>query len=454
MDSNVTPATQSPHLHPGEWGQIEILPAPADHPFGKLNAIEVTLHRWTPSSGVQSLFPPGHRLEFWCVRGSDGLRRFLPKMAWDVGYGPFLLNAAAGGIAVLERPWQTATAEKRSDNCNYYRLRHLIYQWSFNRKRGLNREFHRLEDIALRSNERPDDSVSTIIPEWAFWEPGQIEAEPLPQDEQLRRLTGEGRAEAARLGRSLEDEGDLINFGIIGLARKDPLDVNGSASARALELIRKSVWEDYELSSEPAVEIKDEVEDRIWDSFRKHNHLSTDAFHQWFYKDLDNLVGQISKRNRNNRRISRDQVNRALGELVWEGYLVISDFVECQMRMFKAALSEPLTPDEQKWFDACYRAQPRYGGLIPLMLHSQFQLLKPILVESLEGDSDGSLEATVVTSVLVHTEMVNARREADKRSKNNTSVGRAKHRATQPAFVEPVNIEDLPVACDGDEDNC
>lgn len=454
MDSNVTPDTVLPHLQPGEWGQIEILPAPADHPFGELNNVEVTLHRWTPKPAVQNLFPPSHRLEFWCVRGPDGLRRFLPKMAWDVGYGPFLMNAAAGGIAVLERPWQAATAEERSDNCNYYRLRHLIYQWSFNRKRTLNREFTRLEDIVLRSNERPDDSVSTIIPEWAFWEPGQVEAEPLPQYEQLLRFTAEGRAEAARLERCLAQERDLINLGIIGLARKDPLAVNGAASARVLELIRKSVWEDYELSGKSAVEIKDEVEDRLWDSFGKHNHLSTDAFHQWFFEDVDNLVGQISKRNRNNRQISRDQVNQALGELVWEAYLVVSDFVECQMRLFKAALPQPLTLEEQRWFDACYRMQPRYGGLIPLMLHSQFQLLKPILVESLEGDSDGSLEATVVTSVLIHAEMVKARREADKRSKNNTSVGRAKHRATQPAFVEPVNIEDLPVACEGDADNC
>ncbi|MDB5390634.1 MAG: hypothetical protein JWM11_6280 [Planctomycetaceae bacterium] len=441
MDANSGRVTDAP-LSPRDWGQIEIIPAPIDCPFQGMGAVEVVIYRWIPRVEVRTLFPPGHLLDFWCIRGVDGFRRLLPVTAVKSGCGAFLVNSAASGMAFIERPWQNATPEVRSNNCNYYRFRQLIYQWSSSEKRSLNRELTRLEDLRLRSNERPDISISTIVPEWAFWNQTNVPEETRSQDEQMTLFVEAARSEAARCGRPAVAETDLINLGIIGLARNDPFAVIGSTNARLLTLIRKSVWEDYGPDLEFNSDIKNEVEGRLWDSFRKHNHLSTDAFHEWFFKDIDNLIGQISKRKRNNHSISRDQVNQALGELVWESFQVTSKLAAHQMRWFKAVLPEALCSEEELWFNALYETKAQYGGLIPLMLHSRFKLFHPLMLELLSIRSDGSSEAALVTSILMHAEMVKARRDADTRSKNNTGRNRARHQASIPSYVEPVEICD------------
>jgi hypothetical protein len=403
--------------------------------------MDVAIYSWIPHPEVRAHFPLGHKLDFWCICDTDGIRQFVPELALRIGWGGFLVNASCGGMAILEQRWRGASAEVRSNNCNHYRLRQLIYQWSFNDKRSLNREFTRLEDLTLRPNERPDPSISTIIPEWAFWNSHDVRQDPRSQNEQMELFRQAAQAEVERCGRTSATEVELISFGIVGLARRDPLNVNCSTNELVLTKIRKSVWEEYDPKLEFSSDIKNEIEDRLWEALRKHIELPNEEFHRWFFDDVDNLVTQISKRKRNGRVISRKQVNRAFGELVWEAYLSTSELVAEQFRMFEGVLPDRLSEKERELFNAFFRPQRHFGGLIPLLLYPRFKLLKPTLIESISNNSDNSLAPAIITSILIYAEMVKAKRDAETRAKKSTRSDRTSHRASAPTHADPVDID-------------
>jgi hypothetical protein len=138
------------------FGKLEPLEADSFIERTQAAGIDANAMDWIPNRRVLRLIPRGFRLPLQLVRGTDGLRRILPRCTAR----EFLVRAATGGLAVIQRVRKLAKDDRQS-----YRLMSLLFQWSFSDRRLTSRTIQRAEDLTLRRSERSGDSDRDILPD-------------------------------------------------------------------------------------------------------------------------------------------------------------------------------------------------------------------------------------------------------------------------------------------------
>jgi len=439
--SNQVPTSQVPS--PIALGEIEIGPGDS-HRLHNPPAITVSQYTWTPKREVFGLIADGYNLKMACLTDRQGFRRFIPYVS---GAGPFIVNAAAGGMAVVERHLRSKdlSVHDRAAQLNHYRIRQLIYQWSFSRKRNLQREILRIEDLSLHANERPDSSVLTILPECLTIPDSETEKSEESHQRALKTFLEGGQQAAESLGINNLSEPDLIRFCILAQARLDPVQINECSDAsniRRIRLVRQSLVSDLEYNPDKLAQVKQTVEESLWAAYVKHDGLDSAGFRKWFHQDVDNLVQSIAQRLKtasrhrvksgsqfdNSSPEIRRQVHKSIAELIWEAQQTTSQLVRQMMRQFQFALIPRLTDDELIAFNALYDEHCWSGNLVPLMYHSHFKLLKPLMYELQQPSCSDQTRAAFVNAIFLKTSMIKTRRECDVRRKNSTVGDQAQFR--------------------------
>jgi uncharacterized protein (UPF0147 family) len=406
-------------------GQIEITPMTDGAAIPSREVLSE--YAWTPSVEFQSEYPVNYRLRMKCRTSQSGQRRFEPL---GLGDAVFLLYASSGGMAVLTNSWTSSTddASEWLSALKNYRFQQLIFQWSFNAKRKLKREILRIQDVELQPNERTDSSTETILPDCLA--PGnQHESATERQHAMLLHFKNGFKNPRGTKKERRQHESEFIRQRIRSLARADPMRIQGRDSAGAhSDLVRESIRNEIDLGQVMDPKAIQEVRDRLWDAYQKHDHLNTAEFHAWFFKNLDNMVRSISKRVAVPFELTRKQVQQGFSEMIWDAQKATSFLVQQQMREFKASLDQPLSAEESVAFDALYEAHYWSGGLIPMMFYAHSELLRPLMDELQSPDCCEAARTAFATAVYLKTTMVKNRREADRIRKKQTTEDKETHR--------------------------
>lgn len=394
-------------------GQITVRASSSDL-VTTLPKYSVQTYFWTPHPDVRELFPIGYQFEMTCITEPAGFRRFLPT---DAGVRTLLLVASLGGMAVLTRNWKLRDTdpEERQQELKDYRFRTFTYQWSFSRKRSLQREIRTIGDLSLKPNERHDTLATTILPEWLV---APVEDERLDQTHAraLRDFLAAGRSEAEQQGKRKLTELELIRCSILAAARKDPLKIQGQtaeAARRRGKLIRESLVLD--LGHDTALKTKsmEQIKDRLLSAYHKHDDCDLPKFRKWLFENTDGLVQSIVQRKGGSVELDRKQVHHGFADLIWESIGAISLLARLQLQQFQRDLPMPLSSEELTVFNTLYDEHDWSGTLLPLMFHSHFDLLKPLMQELQQGDSSDESRAAFVNATFLKTWMLKARRDGD-----------------------------------------
>jgi hypothetical protein len=158
---------------------------------------------------------------------------------------------------------------------------------------------------------------------------------------------------------------------------------------------------------------------RLVSLIERHQFDDTAAFDRWFYdasgsvfKAMANLAGFPEGK------LSIPRVRYAMIELGWTSFQFIGRCLDEFANAFAAALPEPLSDREKRYFDAIYRGQSQYGGLPLVMVMQHHQLLRPVVLRTLEHPHNAHLNAILHALLHSYSEIVAARREADRRRKS------------------------------------
>jgi hypothetical protein len=390
--------------------------AAADHPGHRPPQQTVDQYIWTPRSEYEDKFPSGYHLTMLCTTSESGIRRFSPsKGGLD---GSFQLDASQGGIAYLAQYWKTDMVDKRERLAlvNDYRFQRFIFQWSWNRKRQVKREVERIQDIRLRSKERPDVSTTSILPLCLARHSKASTSEQM-HAEAVRTFLGEGLAAANRRENRTVPQAEFIRRRIIELARTDPMEVRrgrNGAKDRCLRMMRDSFLNDTEVRRGAQKKKGQEVRSLLWEAYKRNDHLDTAGFRKWFLEKGDALVQSIVRSSRSPVSLTRPIVHREFSEMVWESIEATSFLVCTQMRGFLVDLPEQLSQTNLAAFNALYEQHWWSGGLIPLMFYTHFDLLWPLFEELFKMDCSDDSQAAFANAVYLKTTMVKNRREADR----------------------------------------
>lgn len=395
-------------------GTIEVRPA-TDHPGNKPSQRTVDQYIWTPHAEFRDEFPTDYRLEMDCFTVQSGNRRFLPSKGY--ADGSFLLHASVGGMAYLTRDWKRSAVDQdeRSAQLKDYRFQQFLFQWSWNKKRRMDREIQSIHDIYLRIQERIDSFTTSILPVWITRFHGQTDPKRVDA-EVIRTFLGEGIEEANRQGNAQISEAEFIRRRIIDIARTDPMQVNRECQGigkRRVEMIRESFLSDVDIGREVRVPEGREVRSRLWEAYQRHDDRDTAGFRKWMFEEGDALVQSIARPKRDAINPTRETVHHEFAEMVWESIQATSFLVRTQMQGFLADLPEPLSEADLTAFNALYDQHWWTGDLIPLSFYAHFPLLCPLLAELGEADCSDATRAAFANTVYLKTTMIKNRRDAD-----------------------------------------
>lgn len=413
------PNRELPSWSPGSLGRIEVRsvdPSQRERP-----GVQIHKYVWVPHQEMRSEFAANFELSLFCHTTDSGFRFFVPCDCAET----FLLRASSGGMAYLTRDWNCPVRDSMEPSAPIrdYRFQQLILQWSWNAKRSMKSEIHRVRALSLRPDERVDQSIFTILP-LSLFRTSQVELYEA-QSEILALFLDGGKSNVEeRVGRRLSDT-EFIRLRILELARTDPLQIRGNSMRiheRRIGMVRNALQSELDAEGKPAAEVVEEVRRRLWEAYQKHDHLNTDQFSQWFFKDLDNIYKSIAKRNCGNLNLDNREVRRSLGVLIYESQLATSLLVRLQMKGFKAELTPPLIHSEEVAFDALFDAHDWSGDLIPMMFYAHADLLRPLFCELQSENCSKMARAAFINAIVLKTEMLKNRRQADRQRKSRRVV--------------------------------
>ncbi|MDB5335826.1 MAG: hypothetical protein JWN70_1445 [Planctomycetaceae bacterium] len=377
--------------------------------------LSVNQYIWTPHPEFHDEFPTDYRLKMDCFTTQSGNRRFLPSVGY--GDGSFLLYASVGGMAYLTRDWKRSTidSDERLAQLKDYRFQQFLFQWSWNKKRRMDREIQSIHDIYLRSRERVDRATTSILPLWLAR--GQEETDPRRLDaEVVRTFLGEGIECQNEHENPKVSEAEFIRRRIVDIARTDPMQVNQGykeATSRRLGMIRESFLSDVDIGREVREPEGRKVRSRLWAAYQRNDCRDTARFREWLFEDTDALVQSIARPKRSSINPTRQVVHREFADMVWESIMATSFLVRTQMQGFLADLPEPLSKADLTAFNALYEQHWWAGDLIPLVFYAHFPLLRPLLEELHETGCSNETRAAFANAVYLKTTMIKNRRDAD-----------------------------------------
>lgn len=262
---------------------------------------------WKPNRRILKRVPQDFRLPLQLVTGDDGVRRILP----GCNVGEFLVRAATGGLAVMQRARKLTKDDRQS-----YRLMSFLFQWSFSDRRLMSRTIRRAEDLRLRQSERSGDSERNVLPD----------IETINRLNKPERLTVDGllkcgRESASERGISADSISRQINLGLLAVAAQSSNRTIRSSFQDSAGIIRFSLFgiDQGEPSNDDV--LKALVEERLIQAVRKHLDSPDEKFRKWMWEDFDNIVHQLAQRkSRQGGPVSRQQVRFILFDLLWRSF--------------------------------------------------------------------------------------------------------------------------------------
>lgn len=363
--------------------------------------LSVEAMEWKPNRRVLKGIPSGFFLPLQMITGNEGLRCIAPRC----NAREFLLLAATGGLAIMQRI-RTLTTEDRKSQA----LMMLIFRWSFSDRRLMGRTIRRGEDLRLRQSERGGDSDIDILPDIEI-------TNSLGTPERLtpERLLSCGLKSATERGIPSQGVSQQINLGLLEMAHCSPALVNPLGQDDSAQIIRISLFGLDQGERTEDADLKALVEERLIQAVQKHQDLSDDEFRHWMWNDFDNIVQQLAnRRSKSGEPVSRQQVRFILFDLLWRSFGYVSGCVRLQMQAVRRAIDPGLTDQERQIFGHWYDSQPWTAGLAPVLLHNRLGLLLPTLADLEDCDpGDDRPWRSLLQALQWSSEMTENRRRAD-----------------------------------------
>lgn len=381
---------------------------------GRAIRFQVSRCTWSPSSRIINDVGAIEPIAFDCLSRGGGPRTFMAHGEFDA----WIQRASVGGHAIL-RQLRPATGEQHFS----YRVMRLLYQLAPRLRENLDRQFRRVIDLNVP---RPARSVGEkdILPDSIG-----LAAEGDGHRWSIRHLKNEGRAAADDAGVSNPSDDQIIQFGLLAAARRQPIDVDQLSPGEASGLIRMAIF-DYGPSAKSVEDgLTDEVISRLLEAIEKHKDDSTGDFHEWLFEKVDNLVHQVAKRKVRSGKIGRLDVRQVLIETVFKAFRYVGDCVDIQVKAFVRAFEHPLNAAEQAAYALLYEKQPYFGGLPLVLLLGQFGFAREAYLEMMNDPGNLRGVGTFLRVLQFHGEMVRKKRESERRYKqqrdcpNNRNLG-------------------------------
>jgi hypothetical protein len=412
------------NLRPRDLGRLEFGTFPPADPLGLTGFSEKAL-AWVPNRRVVRDIPKGFRLPIRLVTRRDGLRQIVNGELLS----NFLVNAAAGGFAILSRTERYSKEQKQT-----YRLMQMLYRWSEEDRRMLVRAISSREDLELSGREaRELDGARDVLPEIRIQDGDQSHRWTVDD------LLDAGLREALAAGKKNPPINRQLELGLLAAAKRSP-DTASLTAEQSGALLRLSLFGLNQGNTPRDSHLSEAVEERFIASVVKHTELDFAAFSKWMYEDFDNLV-QLLSRPRKGLSVSRQEVRYILYDLLWKSFSYVSECVEMQLQIVRRVLIPKLRRSERRLFDLWYLRQPWLGGIVPLTLTKRLGFLPSTLNElAYAAPEDDGPWRTMLKALSWNQELITNRRAADA-ARKRTSRDRLPRGMFSDVYYDPDPFE-------------
>lgn len=371
---------------------------------------QLSMYTLIPADTIAADLPEGFRLRMLCATDRDGFRGFYPLNGPD----GLIADCTAGGLAILTH-LKNMDGESRFSYRVMFELCRKVQGMTEHYKRN----FGGHKDLMVTRSGRDDLGKRNILPEF------------LGKDHTgngqrwgITLLKNVGRELSEEMGDAQPTEARLIERGLFVAARRNPLKITNSSEIKGL--VHAALYDgppEVDLDGNDAWnDIKYEIIEQMIAVIEKRLKKTTEGFEEWLFGPKNSFIKLIASRKYTHGPLTKEVVRRCLLELGWEAYQYLADCIRVQMRCFRNALPNELNEQELEYFDRIYMPQEDFGGLPLVLIRERIPLLKMPMLAGLCGEDFD--EAGVIHRLLSdYVEMVNNRREADRRAKQYSSAG-------------------------------
>ena len=371
--------------------------------------VKVYRYLWWPPQEVRRRLPKGFHLEFECLVGSDGHRRFQPVGGVEF----FVRHSFHLGLQIL-RELKCLSRNHHHTYCAMF----LLYQFVQKSHAHLGREFRSQSDLYVRRSARGGEIEGTVLPD----DLGML-ADGTGKKWSIGRLIREGEEEARRDGIVRPTTQQKISYGLLAAARLNPLRQLNKPRTRAL--VRCAMF-DLPAGKKPKKHRRELLRERILVAINRHLDDSAEQFNRIFAGGGSNFLKTVGDQpGQPGGRRERDEVRRVYLDLCWYAYAYMADSLQAVAGWFDRALGD-LTPQERKIYEQIYRRQRYFGGLPLLLLFERKSCIKLALMEIWENPTDREAISVLHKLLAYYFEMATKRRAADRRFKSNRAGGAPK----------------------------
>lgn len=363
-------------------------------------AESASICRWRPADELFDQLPDGFELKFYCLKGRDSVRRFLPVNGSD----QLIADLFLGGLAVLNRHQQLSDQQLWS-----YRMMLIFFQKTRSLNNHYKRNFAGFLDLIINKPGRESGDKRNILPDdLVFLD--KLTGKEFPGG--TTKLQSEGERLAKEHGILKPNRQQIINYGLFAAAMNQPLKLK---DPEQIELcVRMSLFNNRNTKiCDP--ETRHWIEEQILIAIEKHQHDSQEKFDNWFSGPRNSFLSQISKKKCPFGKLDNDTVRWVLLEWGWDAYHYVGNCIDAQMRCLKNALPAPLDARERKIFEMVYLKQDYLGEFPLLLLQERLSFLQIPMLAVLNGQEDFDFAGTIHRLLLNYSSMAESRRAADRR---------------------------------------
>ncbi len=356
--------------------------------------------RWRPADKLCNQLPDGFELKFYCLKGRDSVRRFIPLYGSD----QLIAELFRGGQAVLKQHHQLSDKEFAS-----YCMKFLFFQKTRSLNNHYKRNFGGFLDLIVKKPGRESGDKRNILPEdLVFLD--NLTGKEFPGG--ITKLQMEGERLTREYGIQRPNRQQIINYGLFAAAMNQPLKLKDPEQIEFC--VRMSLFNDTDTRiCDPETRLW--IEEQILIAIEKHQHDSQEKFDNWFSGPGNSFLSQISKKKCPFGKLDNDIVRWVLLEWGWEAYHYVGKCIDAQMRCLLNALPAPLDERERKIFEMVYLKQDCLGEFPLLLLQERLSFLQIPMLAVLNGQDDFDFAGTIHRLLLYYSSMAESRRAADRR---------------------------------------
>jgi hypothetical protein len=336
-----------------------------------------------------------------CYGTKEGHRRFIPSE----GAMGTTARAAILGSVIRDR-FRRTRPEDDALNASAVQL----WRTAPHLSELFGRQFKRISDLRVP---RSSSCFPNVLPD----DLGTVDGSRSP-DSSISKLLRVGHNAALAAGQKPTQE-RCIQYGLFEAAKVRPIPESELTKTRVRRLLRFSLFDLGHATDAVDRETRRRVRRRFIGAMQKHGNVSGDAFEQWLTSDFDNIIHQLSKKQKPDGAINRRTVRQALVEESFDAYFEVAKCMDVGMKTFAAALQPPLNPSERRNFAILYYGQPWLGGLTLLMLQAHFGFLRATVLNVLENPNSVEARGVLIRMLLFYGQMAKNRRQADREAKES-----------------------------------